>query len=1116
VQMRGYLKTANWIFKLQPQTTTVGKHKDSDLCLQNSGVDEYHAKIDWCEADRCFLVQDLNSAHGTYVNDCRIHNATVRLSPGDQLHFGYGGSTYELSIDFDKSFPQLDVQSSVPQAWVRVQTPAVSPHPPSKPRPIRSWKGNTGRGSYLRNKSQRNGSQSVNILSMEEAERGHGLGEGHVRVSVCFDDESLRKDDAITALTEEVSALKKKQGDPDVRRRLRCLERDIKEKKDQIQQLKEQMVELQRCSGEMLGQTVTERDQKISSLLQHMDKLRRANTSSTAEVDKLRQESKVKEEKLQSLMNKLKVEQKHQSELESLKKEQASLIMEMDRLKQLHEQTQHREQRVEEELALFKSRFDIFRGKIIKIACVSDKESDQKMLDSLSEQLEQMEMYKAKVLDFELKLHEAQTQRKTLDEAQILRAKLHECQSRVQEDCIAETIQLEISQLKDMDVNPELRWVPEHSLFLLKQLHKVVLSTSEMLESAGVDVSLKTGGVPGALLLLCQNHKRIKSELKKLKQQLDEATADLQSARQIESAVRREMEVCRAELQALLEETRIGEAKLKEQLHQSDLREEKMKSMKRETEEEQEKHRQELDEYREQVRQHAITIVAMETRINNAHQREEKWREMEEERDLLKEKLQEAFDRLEAHETTKQSQQEVAQTVTSLQASLASSQQEVVGQSEIISALTRDLAQTRSWLSDIKVEVTEEQKLELESHKAAVIDQRIQLSMLTEKLSMMSQLVEQKNEKIRKLEEKLRQTQEDLKSHTERSIREMKNSSLMLLQSSGNTKDVAVMTAPNGAINQASKRKGHGREKVMLQQQEGLRDIRDRIRALEQRWPSKRLGPQQEPEKQAQMRSQRLHRSTSRRGSLASSNSSVSPEAETDVVQERTARLDMTDALELSERTYLELVRVLGEALELSDQDLSGSASLQHLPPDERQDMVSMRQTDLELVRSCFDQQRSLSRQREQQLLEIQREIDSLREREELWSQTQAELDTVKAELQTQKRETEHLQQTLQDTISQLQRKQEESQGLGAEKMDKRRVGHHNCVPNDSYEKAPAVKKRTSQMRQKKRRSEVDDLKKEMEQKQQICSELLDSAPSIPCSLRPTDMETPRIMQQCV
>lgn len=90
-----------------------------------------------------------------------------------------------------------------------------------------------------------------NVLSQEE--RLHRLGEGHLRVSVCFEDESQRKDDEIVALKEEVSALKlqlsqKKQGDPDVTHRLRCLESDIKEKKDQIQQLKEQVSALLLCT----------------------------------------------------------------------------------------------------------------------------------------------------------------------------------------------------------------------------------------------------------------------------------------------------------------------------------------------------------------------------------------------------------------------------------------------------------------------------------------------------------------------------------------------------------------------------------------------------------------------------------------------------------------------------------------------------------------------------------------------------------------------------------------------------------------------------------------------------------------------------------------------------
>ena len=36
------------------------------------------------------MVQDLNSAHSTYVNDCRVQNAAVKLACSDVLRFGFG------------------------------------------------------------------------------------------------------------------------------------------------------------------------------------------------------------------------------------------------------------------------------------------------------------------------------------------------------------------------------------------------------------------------------------------------------------------------------------------------------------------------------------------------------------------------------------------------------------------------------------------------------------------------------------------------------------------------------------------------------------------------------------------------------------------------------------------------------------------------------------------------------------------------------------------------------------------------------------------------------------------------------------------------------------------
>ncbi|XP_057213108.1 forkhead-associated domain-containing protein 1 [Triplophysa rosa] len=1211
--MRGYLKTLNWVFKLKTKRTTIGKHKDSDLCLQNGGVDECHATIDWCEAESCYYISDLNSAHGTYVNDCRIHNATVRLSPGDQLHFGYGGSAYELSIDSEKPFPILAARSVTPQAWIQTQTSSIKPHPPTRTRPMSagakqvpitpdrkthsnrpgSWSGNTERSCYLRNKTPPHHTPNIYILPVE-VERSHRPLEGCGAVSVCLEDESPKKDDVIAGLKKEVSALKlqlshKKQTDPEVTHRLCCLESDIKEKKEQIQQLKEQMLELQACSGEMLGQAVTERDQKISSLSVQLDKLKSENKSSkamvsslqkdltarekqalnlAAEVDKLRENVRHKDAKLTSTMDKLKEAQKHQHELlskqniiESLEKEQASLLKEMDRLKHLHQQTQQRELRIQAELKHTQSRLDSFHKQIVKAAHFnSEKESDQEVLGCFSKLMEQMETYKSKLHDCDTKLEEeTRAQRKMLDETQMFRAKLEECQNHVQDTCMADTVHMEISALQGMNLSPALSWVQAHSLSVLNLLHALLHKAAQRLQTTGIDVSVKTGGVLGALQILSQEHKDNQSELRNLKaeiqklqdrdmqnrdlqnkldfmqkqsetdklqaaereneikntmtQHLEEVKDDLMSVRKTEDALRLEIETCKAEWQSKMEEAKVRETELKEKISELQLREEEknermrqceereMRALQRGAEEEREIHRVEVEEYREQVRQHAYTIIAMEKQINKAQQSEDRWREMEKERDSLEEQLKETLKKLEDFESNNTSyitekEQKLERTITSLRASLVASQQEVAGQSEIINALSRDLAQANARLSDMSGELSEQQKIELETHRALVLDQRIQLSTLTQKLTAMSQLVEQKDEEIKKLAEKLKQTEEDLRRTAANT--ELENSSL---QTTRTTRDVALMTAPNDVINQGSKHKGLRREEMILQQQEGLRDVKERISALQKKWPSTRQ--QGVPERRGQMKTQKLQRSATRKGSNSSVSGFAFPEALTEAARERTARLDMSDALELSEKTYLELARVLREALELSEGELSGSASLKHLPPDERLHIFSQRQTDLEFLRSRLDLQNTHSQQQDLLLEENQREINTLRESLMLGHQMQAELASMKAELETQRQESERLRQTLQDHIDQLQRNQQQhsvairnNQGLNLERTNRKtvRVGHLNCIPNESYKKTPALKKQSSKGRMENRGSAVETPKQELLKEHQICLMVSDLA----------------------
>ena len=62
-------------------------------------MDQQHALIESRDSEESFVLQDLNSIHGTYVNDHRVEDACVRLAHGDIIRFGNSTTTYELVIE---------------------------------------------------------------------------------------------------------------------------------------------------------------------------------------------------------------------------------------------------------------------------------------------------------------------------------------------------------------------------------------------------------------------------------------------------------------------------------------------------------------------------------------------------------------------------------------------------------------------------------------------------------------------------------------------------------------------------------------------------------------------------------------------------------------------------------------------------------------------------------------------------------------------------------------------------------------------------------------------------------------------------------------------------------
>lgn len=71
-------------YELSAETTTIGRHKNNDICIDNLAVSGHHAQILKIGND-CFI-EDLNSSNGTFVNDNLIKKHP--LDNGDEIKIG--------------------------------------------------------------------------------------------------------------------------------------------------------------------------------------------------------------------------------------------------------------------------------------------------------------------------------------------------------------------------------------------------------------------------------------------------------------------------------------------------------------------------------------------------------------------------------------------------------------------------------------------------------------------------------------------------------------------------------------------------------------------------------------------------------------------------------------------------------------------------------------------------------------------------------------------------------------------------------------------------------------------------------------------------------------------
>ncbi|XP_066493916.1 forkhead-associated domain-containing protein 1 isoform X2 [Tiliqua scincoides] len=350
--MKAFLKSSDGLFVLRPKITTVGRHEDSDIVLKSLGVEDHHAAIEFSDTDNSFVLRDFNSAHGTYVNDCHVQNAAVRVSPGDTFRFGSSGALFELMVENApqvscppvnrraawpgqlqivtetkphlatvSQFPFLQSQRSPPLSRSRSYVASgTSPHPPLRKRPINAWGRPVSSPSFSPDPFSRppaavSGSGAAGPLTKtpqgdallkEKDEVILKMGNEISRLSG-LESESNRKDMVIANLQEELLALTEKMAtalakkDAEFHQKLVNLDQDVGAKAEEIKVLKEQISNLQRNTSEVLYHSLSERDVQIAHWKHENESLKKSQSLTTGLVTSLQKDVTAKEQRVQEL-----------------------------------------------------------------------------------------------------------------------------------------------------------------------------------------------------------------------------------------------------------------------------------------------------------------------------------------------------------------------------------------------------------------------------------------------------------------------------------------------------------------------------------------------------------------------------------------------------------------------------------------------------------------------------------------------------------------------------------------------------------------------------------------------------------------------------------------------
>ncbi|XP_032156367.1 forkhead-associated domain-containing protein 1 isoform X9 [Sapajus apella] len=547
-----------------------------------------------------------------------------------------------------------------------------------------------------------------------------------------------------------------------------------------------------------------------------------------------------------------------------------------------------------------------------------------------------------------------------------------------------------------------------------------------------------------------------------LNNKLSDALAMVEEAQKTKTTESLKAESLALQLNETLAELETAKTKMIMMENQLILQQQRVKALQDEQESQRHGFEEEILEYKEQIKQHSQTIVSLEERLQKVTQHHKK---IEGEIATLK-------DNDPAHKEERPQDPPVAPTTDSSAKDMAcehliddllAAQKEILSQQEVIMKLRKDLTEAHSRMSDLRGELNEKQKTELERNVALVQQQSKELSVLREKMVQMSSLVEKKDRELKALKEALRASQEkhSLQLNTEKEQKPRKKTQ---------TRDTSVQIEPvhtkvfSSSQEEPSfsdlgvKCKGSRHEEVIQRQKKALSELRARIKELEKaRSPGHKHHLN---ESVLDLKNLRMENNVqkilldakpdlptlSRIEILAPQNGLCNTTFSS--AMEKSGKMDMAEALELSEKLYLEMSKTLGSLMNIKD--MSGHVSMKYLSPKERERVNQLRQRDLDLVFEKITQLKNRLERKEELLRGYEKDIEQLRRSKVSVEMYQSQVAKLEDDIYKEAEEKALLKEALERTEHQLCQEKRINRAI---RQQKERAEEHE--PRNTKESTP-------------------------------------------------------------